>query len=274
MNFSPEVTVIRTMRASNSKIQCFKSCRRKYWLKYVEGLEYNKTINALERGKSYHAKIEELYNNGFFTPDENIKTNAMAAAYQKYIYPRFPVQAVEEWFDKDIDGHTLVGRIDGKTPDGELVEHKTTSAKIDEAYFFNLSFDEQILSYMLAKDTNGIYYTVCQTPTIRQRQNESEEDFQQRCIDWFDDDTDSKIRVVHITRQPKEIEEFKVATVGIMGEMEQCKLFYRNPGNCMRYGRMCEYAPICLEYDPKAEYVDFSKREEKKEKEVTEDAPF
>lgn len=260
------------MKASNSKIQCFKSCRRKYWLKYVQGLEYNKPIEVLERGKSYHAKIEELYKNGFFTPDDNIKTNAMAMAYQKYIYPQFPVQAVEEWFNKQVGPHTITGRIDGKTPDGELVEHKTTSSEINEAYFFNLSFDEQILTYMLAKDTTGIYYTVCRQPTIRQRKNESDEEFQQRCVEWYNEDTDNKIRVMYITRQSKEIQEFEKATAGILDEMEHCKLFYRNPGNCMKYNRMCEYAPICLDYDPKAEYVDFSKREEKKE--VVKDAPF
>lgn len=262
------------MRASNSAIQCFKSCRRKYWLNYVEGLEYTKPIDSLERGKSYHLKIEELYKDGFFTPDDNIKTNAMAMAYQKYIYPKFPVQAVEEWFNKKVGSHTIIGRIDGKTPDGELVEHKTTSSSINEAYFYNLSFDEQILTYMLANDTNGIYYTVCQTPTIRQKKNESEEEFQKRCVEWFDEDTDSKIRVVYITRQSEEIKEFESATLRILDEIENCDFFYRNPGNCMRFNRMCEYAPVCLNYDPKAEYVDFSKREPKEKQEEQHNDPF
>lgn len=271
------------MRASNSKIQCFKSCRRKYWLRYVEGLEYKKTIEVLERGKSYHAKIEELYKEGFFTPDDNIKTNAMAMAYQKYIYPQFPVQSVEEWFTNPfIDHcgfeHELIGRVDGKTPDGQIVEHKTTSGKIDESYYFNLQFDEQVLMYMVAGGTNEMYYTVCQTPTIRQKKDESEEEFQQRCVDWYDDDTDSKIRVVKITRSEKEIEEFKIYLSRILSAMDCCDeaknvyAYYRNPGNCMRFNRMCEYAPICLNYDPKVEYVDFERKEKKKEEEKHE--PF
>lgn len=263
------------MRLSNSAIQCFKSCRRKYWLRYVQGLEYNKPIEVLERGKSYHAKLEELYNEGFFTPDENVKTNAMAMAYQKYIYPKFPVQAVEEWFEKDISGHKIIGRIDGKTPDGQVVEHKSVSSAIDDSYIYKLSFDEQILTYMLAMGTNQIFYTACQVPTIRQKKNESEEEFQQRCVEWFDTDTDSKIRVINVTRSPKELKEFEEDLSRMFHEMENCDFFYRNQICCSQWGRMCEYAQICLNYDPNIEYVDFNKREKNPERsEVKEDAPF
>lgn len=52
------------MRLSISKIKLFKSCRRAYELKYVEGLTPVQIASALQTGLSYHEKIEELYKYG------------------------------------------------------------------------------------------------------------------------------------------------------------------------------------------------------------------
>ena len=49
------------MKASITKIRAFKSCRRAYELRYIEGLKPVEVSDALETGRSYHEKLEELY---------------------------------------------------------------------------------------------------------------------------------------------------------------------------------------------------------------------
>lgn len=257
------------MNISSSKVKVYKACKRLYFFKYVENLEYIQTIQTLEDGKTYHSKIEQLYNEGDFEIDEeNPKVSAMACAYQKYIYPQFKVSRAEECFEMKLTPtHTLVGRFDGIADDGCVVEHKTTSADVDDEYIYNLQWDEQVLNYMLASGKNKIYYTVCKKPTIRQKQNETAEEFLNRCIAWYDEDTDKKIRVISVERSEKEIAAQREALKDIARDMVSTekkgeRAFYRNQSHCTCYGRRCEFASICLDYDPKLQYVEFKKKED------------
>lgn len=251
------------MKASNSGIQTFKQCRRMYQLKYLHGLEPVQTADALKRGSQYHELVEGLLlGQSNFDSCDDPKIKAMATAFQKYIMPKLDgVDAVEEWFEYlTPSGHKMVGRIDAKKG-SELIEHKTISGLIDGAYFQKLEFDEQIPTYMLAFSCNTINYTVCSTPSIRQKKTESDEEFYWRCVDWFSEDTSQKIAMVQLQRTNEELEEFLYEQDDILNEMEDCKLFYRNPSNCCRWNRMCDYASVCINYDPNQEYIQFKKRE-------------
>lgn len=257
------------MILSATKIKDFKGCKRLYYFKYVEGLTPKKDAEVLKDGRTYHEKIEEIYNQGYFTPSGD-KTDAMAMAYEKYIYPKFKVKKVEDWFNYNVDDKlSLVGRYDGVTEDGLLVEHKTTSFDVDDEYMYNLQWDEQILCYMLSKGINTMYYTVCKKPSIRQKVNETDEEFIKRCCDWYDIDTESKINVVKITRTHNDIQKFKVSLIDLADEIAECEQkerYYCNPNHCNVYNRKCPYASICLNYNKEMNYVDFVKKEDKKEK--------
>jgi len=250
------------MRLSNSGIQCFKSCRRAYELKYVENVIPVQSAEVLERGKSYHEKVEMLLKGEQFEWDDP-KTDAMAIAFEKYVMPKVgKVEAVEEWFHKPIIGeHELVGRCDGRLADGRLIEHKTTSSALDEAYIYGLQNDEQILTYMWAYGVNRILYTVCKTPTIRLKKDESEDEFRARCLEWYAEDTEHKIGTIDVYRSPEEVAEFGEALKKMATEIAHCDNFYRCPSNCMRWGRPCEYMAICRNYDPQMEYTGFERRE-------------
>ena len=255
------------MKASNSAIQMFKSCRRLYELRYIYELEPVQTAEVLYRGSSYHALVEELLKCKFWHCEadlsscEDPKTRAMAAAFQKYILPTIEAEATEEWFNYwTPSGHTVLGRIDGRTPSGEVIEHKTTSGSIDGSYFQRLEFDEQIPTYMIACKSNSVIYTVCATPTIRQKKDETDEQFFNRCLDWYKEDTDSKIVCTKLFRSDEQLGKFLKEQDAILTEMENCKNFYRNPSHCMKWGRMCEFAPVCMNYDPNQEYVQFKRR--------------
>ena len=249
------------MRLSNSRIQCFKSCRRKYELKYVENIVPVQTAEALERGKSYHEKLEMILKGETFEMDDP-KTDAMVLAFQRYVLPKLgEVSAVEEWFERPLkNGNVLCGKCDGILSDGKILEHKTTSADLDDAYIASLQNDEQILTYMWAYGVNEILYTVCKTPTIRLKKDESEDDFRQRCLDWYDTDTELKVGTINVFREPDEIAEFGEDLEAISDEIENCERFYRVPSHCMKWGRPCEYMGICRNYDPQMNYIEFERR--------------
>lgn len=264
------------MIISNSAIQTFKQCRRMYELRYVYDLVPVSTADALARGLAYHEGVENLLKNDS-KPIEDPKIRAMVEAFNIYIVPILEyrgvkIQSVEEWFEYRVPNkrkkkaHIVMGRTDATTDRGLVVEHKTTSSLIDGAYWQRLEFDEQIMSYMLATKSRGVYYTVCVTPTIRQKQNETDDEFYERCLKWYSEDTERKIDVQLITKEPYELERFAKEQDRIITEIEKCKHYYRNPGNCMKWGKMCEYAPICMNFDPNQEYIQFKKRERNYEK--------
>lgn len=248
------------MRLSVSKIKLFKACRRAYELKYLEGLEPIQKADSLETGTGYHKRIENMYTGN---ESENIsdfsKDAAMAEAYRKYIFPELKVKAVEQWVE--CPGLNLVGIVDGIAEDGRLVEHKTTSGEIGDEYEYRLEWDEQILAYMLMTGERSMYYTVCRKPNIRQKKNESDEEFYNRMLEWYDTDTKSKIRFFIVERKNEDIQVFYDDVKMISDEMNSTKNFYRNTQHCFKWGRECEYAPVCLSYDPNQEYAGFIKTE-------------
>lgn len=250
------------MIISVSRLKTFKACRRMYELKYIHNLEPVQTPEALETGLSYHQKIEELYKTGDVDVSDLSKESAMVKAYQKYIYPHFKMQDVECEFRYELgDDNVLIGRMDGMSDTGVLVEHKTTSMEITEKYEYDLQWDEQLLAYMLISGTRMVYYTVCRKPTIRLKKGETEEEFFNRMVEWYDTDTDSKIRVLEIMRSDEEVEAFKQELLATLEDMKSCKHFYKNTLHCFRFGRQCEYAGVCLFYDPAQEYIEFTRKE-------------
>lgn len=234
-------------------------------MKYVEMLEPIQKAEALETGSNYHSLLEELNKTGTLD-GEMTKELAMAKAYEKYIYPHFKVVEAEKYVEYDLgDGDTLIGFVDGVTDNGYIVEHKTTGMDITEQYEYNLLWDEQILAYMLMTGMRKVYYTVCRKPTIRQKQKETDEEFFNRMVAWYDEDTDSKIRLLEIERTDNEVEQFRQDLEVIKATIQEAvqdKNFYKNTCHCNMYGRRCEYSSICLNYQPNAEYIDFYRKGE------------
>lgn len=254
------------MRITVSKMKLFKACRRAYYFKYIQNLTPVETADALMIGTNYHKLLEHLYEKGTLDDleQDNSKELAMARAYEKYIYPNFHMKYVETSFECDLpEDNLFCGIIDGIAEDGNLVEHKTIGREITEEYEYNLQWDEQILGYMFATGSRKVYYTVCRKPTIRQKKNETDEEFFNRMIDWYDEDTDKKIRMLTIERDDLEVGRFGRHLLDMCREMKRSNgNLYRNCGWCNVWGRRCEYSSICLDYDPKQEYVNFYRKVE------------
>lgn len=252
------------MIVSISRVRAFKSCRRLYELKYIEKLEPVRKPEALELGSNYHKLLEDLNNGVDLTmlSDDFSKEMAMARAYQKYIYPKFHVVEAEKWLSYDLgNGDKLVGIVDGIADDGHIVEHKSCGIDITESYEYDLLWDEQILAYMLMTGKRNVWYTLCRKPTIRCGKNETDEQFFKRMLEWYDTDTESKIRVLDIERTDDEVAQFEDELMLMIDDMRHAGHYYRNTCHCNMWGRRCEYSSVCLHYDPTQEYVEFTKGE-------------
>ena len=258
------------MILSISRVKAFKACRRLYDLKYNEGLTPVHKPEALEIGSNYHKIIADLNAGADIIYDEEYVGNytkecAMARAYMKYIYPHFHVTESEKYLEKDLgNGDKLIGYVDAIADDGHIVEHKTCGSEITEQYEYNLIWDEQILAYMFLSGQRKVWYTVCRKPTIRQKHTESDEDFYYRMMAWYDEDTESKIRLLEIERTDDEVEAFRkdLETIkATMQEAQQNRNYYRNTCHCNIYGRRCEYSSVCMHYDPKQQYIEYIKED-------------
>lgn len=251
------------MQLSISKIKTFKACRRMYELKYFEKLVPIKKPEALETGSNFHEFIEHLNKHGDFIDCEEdySQSQAMAVAYEKYVYPQLKVVEAEKWYEKAlISGDVLVGRVDGIAEDGNIVEYKTTGIDLEQ-YEYNLQWDEQILAYMYLTDKRKIYYVIVKKPTIRQKKDETVEEFYDRMVRWYDEDTESKIKLLKIEKTDDDVAEFEDELMAIAHEMLHAGHYYRNTCHCNMWGRRCEYSSVCMHYDPNQEYLEFTKGE-------------
>ena len=252
------------MRISNNSIQTFKQCRRLWEFYYKYNLKSVQIAPALETGLTYHDKLESIIKTGDFKRDGDPKTDAMATAWKTYIYPQLNDRfEPEQWFEYQTKGgNLLVGRYDG-IGQTMLLEHKSTSNKIDGCYWSALELDEQILTYMLTSGRRKVFYTVCQKPTLKRSRNETAREFAERCVTWYDNCTEQKISSQIITRNTEDLEGFEESIDLMCNEIENCTNFYRNPNHCMRWGRPCEFMAICKTYNPNMEYIGFEQREVK-----------
>lgn len=250
---------------TTSQINDFKDCRRKFWFSYRELLKPKKENEALMTGSSYHAKVEEILRTGHFTESMDT-TDSMAKAFIKYILPQLSeVVEVEKEFRYRLSrGIYLKGKIDAITTDG-LVEHKTTGRFIDEDYMHKVDFfNDQVSNYLIAtNETRPITYTVITKPTIRQKKNETLDEYIDRCTTWYDEDTERKIKVFTVYRTEDELASQKQNLIDMAKEIRKCdksQFFYRNDRACVILG--CPFSGICNSYRGNVdELVDFEKKQ-------------
>jgi hypothetical protein len=247
--------MLRKIEITSSQVRAYKSCRRLYELEYIEQLKPIVAPDALRIGSSYHKKIEELHKTGEFELTFD-KTDAMAYAYQRFIMPKIHIMGTEIEFKKHLAyGVSIKGKIDGMQENGIPVEHKSAGVAINEDYVYRLSWDDQVAFYMIGLEVRELQYTVCQKPTIRQKANESEEEYLERCIEWYDEE---KIKTFKVVRSKEELEDKKAEIINIAKEMRMQKFWPTNPSHCKIMG--CAYQSICLNYEPEF-LISFTKKE-------------
>ena len=192
----------RMVKYTTSMVKCFKQCRKKYFLEYVEELKTLQTPTALHLGTLYHKGLELLLN-GMSIPDIALSLEAeqrnhcldycldydpipngiafemVKAFYRESGYQQWKIMKVEENFEVAIGyGKRLIGKIDAiMKHEGSkfLIEHKTTACWATDGaeYLHGLLWDEQSTNYLYAyREVNGhpaagIMYCIVEKPTIK-----------------------------------------------------------------------------------------------------------
>ena len=246
----------RTIKITQSQVKSFVNCRKKFYFEYIELLKPLATQKALEIGRCLHDSVEK--------DKDSIDpiSQAMYLAYKKYV--NIPILKHEVLFEYKIGyGVILTGKLDGLTSDS-VFELKSAS-KVDDEYFYNLQKNVQVSSYLLSQGLNRMTYCVIQKPSIRQKQNESIEEFNQRLIAYYEDTVINynKIFIRTERRTKEDIEECKKELHQIAREIRSCKTFYKNPAACSIFP--CSYSSICLNYQPKQIPFGYERKEAKNE---------
>lgn len=169
----------RTHNFTTSMVRCFKQCRKKYQLEYIEELKPIATPHALHLGTLYHYGLELLLQGHSidsielklqqeqqehclsagidYDPIPNgIAVEMVKAFYMESGFQNWNVISVEKRFEVSTGyGKRLIGKIDAiMEHEGAhfLIEHKTTGCwGTDGAeYLHNLLWDEQSTNYLYA----------------------------------------------------------------------------------------------------------------------------
>lgn len=135
----------------------------------------------------------------------------------------------------------------------KLVEHKT-AGKIDAAYITKLPLDNQILGYAWAKgrqkiDLDGVIYNVTKKPAIRQRQNESINEFYKRVEAEYTERPEEYFYRESLTFSGSDIKRFSDELAMFVREIDRCHeedFFYQNTTQCTALG-VCPFMKLCTD---------------------------
>jgi len=152
------------------------------------------------------------------------------------------------WFAGRLD---MIAEIDNNK---WLFEHKTTSS-LENGYFDKLAIDPQVTgySYLVTQkypDICGVVYNVLRKPSIRQKQNETIEEFYQRMRNDYLERPEFYFQRREVVRNDKELAEFPIYVKNVAGEIQYHRNFFpRNTRQCSLYGK-CTFRSLCIEYSP------------------------
>jgi hypothetical protein len=143
-----------------------------------------------------------------------------------------------------------------------VVEHKTASEDIapGSSYWRRLRMDGQVSGYFLGADALGLKAEAClydvlgkvalrpYQPSKKRAEAETPEEFRARCIEAICAEPDAYFRRGEVVRLAAEAEEALFddwQTAVQLREAERLGRFPRNPDACMKWGRACDFFPVC-----------------------------
>lgn len=248
---------------SHSRINCFKQCPMLFKYKYIDKLvPLGADTKPLSMGKAFHVGIEKCSSDAaleymeqdeYFMSQESENDKVIVLAMVDAFLKKFPEAKTWE-HEKYLTGKMIKDNdfqlyIDGleKHDDGYYIIELKTASKVDETYINKLDFNDQISRYYYMAEQNGykilgVKYYVVKKPLLRQKQNETVEQFRQRLVDRIMED--DSIFYTEITRTPEQIEDCIKDTIYDMQIIENTTRFTKNLTACSCYGN-CPYIDLC-----------------------------
>lgn len=287
---------------------CRKACEWRYLKELVplerdHNLSFGNVIHACLELWHRHRDLERVLNhiNGAYPDrggeemqraDWHLATAMMKSYAARYPEEEFEVVELEKTFEGPIinpatgaasRSFTLAGKVDGIVKkDGQffLLESKTASL-IDSAYLERLWGDFQIQLYgwyieqTFGWRISGIIYNVLAKSKLRQRQGETDEEYQARCADLIaksktgktsakqkiaesDDEFQSRLgewyaqpdafhrEMLFVSRDQFDTlraELWELTRSFLDARRRGC--FYQNSSQCFTFGRPCPYFQLC-----------------------------
>jgi PD-(D/E)XK nuclease superfamily len=256
---------------SNSELTCFQRCPREWEYRYVHKRAARKEAEALSVGTRIHKTLATGDTEGL-KPAER----AMAKAYcaPEHVYAR------DVFFLVPIsDEVAITGELDSVIEDeGRRVVHeiKTTSKDISPGsyYWRHVSnVNPQATVYSLAAEHLGldpsfIVWDVLRKPALRPKKNESETEFEARCLGDILDNRDYYQQRKKIVRFEEEKQAHVKDILGVVHLMMTGET-PKNPHACFTYERPCDFLEVCcgeaeIEDDVRFRSNDYVERRDEK----------
>ena len=275
---------------SASRMTAFLACPRKHYYQYELGLEREESAPALRFGSAFHKALEARANGAtpeqayeaakadkrLDEPIELAKLYGLLCGYwNAYGGADGPKEQIAkmypecQWTMEIPHSRTFqhVGIIDGLATlkDGRLalVEHKTTGEDISPTadYWTRLQFNGQLFLYVLAARANGwdvdtVIYDVIRKPAIRQKTNETAEQYGERLSADCAERPDFYFARREVAVLDSALAEFEIQRDVICKMLLHCKAAARKAAlpeqgwarNCNGVTcRNCDYAGFCMQ---------------------------
>lgn len=232
---------------SNSELTCYQRCPREWEYRYVHKRQAKKEAEPLSVGTRIHKTLA--------TGDTSGLKPIERAMVKAYVAPE-TVYARDVFFLVPISGDVAItGELDSVIEvDGRRVVHeiKTTSKDITPgSYYWRhvVHINPQATMYLLAAEHLGldpsfVVWDVLRKPALRQRQKESELEFEKRCLEDIEDNRAYYQQRKQIVR----FEDEKASHVrDILGVVHLMTIGEtpRNRGSCFAYERPCDFFEVC-----------------------------
>lgn len=155
------------MRASASKIADFRDCPRKFWFRYVAGIEVPQHPSAA-KGEAIHKMLESWGLTGNLLLDGEYWPIAWAIVQRLKedfgVSAPFQADQVESWIDLEVPGQLAVkGKIDLWIPPVKLVpeiwiESWRTVDEVEDYWWFDVIDYKTTSNFKWAKKEEVLYY--------------------------------------------------------------------------------------------------------------------
>jgi len=251
---------------SHSELRTFLTCPTLHRYRYLLERESTAPVpEALSKGRQADlacACVEAGEPQSMFVRPTSPEMRALISAWASY-WPREQFVADEHHvkFRFELEpGIELIGEFDAiGTYQGKrvILERKSSSEDISPGspYWQKVELsDAQVSLYLLAAERLGlgiteVFYDVLRKPALRLKKGETEEAFEQRCLEAITENPEHYFQRKLVTRLEAERAAYVRDVHGTV-RLLQVSAFLgdgtpRNTGSCWDYGRPCEFFPVC-----------------------------
>lgn len=260
---------IKPLVLSPSRIAEWSTCRRRYALKYIEGLEPDVDSPRLVTGSAVHAGLSvkvtardvqlalsaaaSIVEGSRLELQDKLDCIARASAVVRSWEPRqsFEVESVEERLDVKVPrGQRLsvrgvvdiVAFLSGKL---FVIDHKVSSRQMTAEH---AALDLQLLGYYamlrrMKKPIVGSAWSSIVLPGTKRHIDESSEDYEKRLVGLFLGDPERYFQFYPLLYTDDQAEYWWELCRQVGKEVRAGKI-YRNPAACRYVG--CAYRQVCL----------------------------